>query len=588
MARENYYLLLDIDPDRDTTWAAIEPKFRKAIGVWSSQSATHAVPAKRAEYKELLKTKDDIERVLKDDATRKGEADEARKLIVERKTRAVEELEETVRAMATDGYVTPSQVTQLKSRVASKKLTDADVTAALTRLGVPVKAPVVEQTEMRLDDAIAQRIRDTLAQLNKMRAAETPAQPAHDDLYQFLQLAATASNGALLKTAEAEYEKVRNLPKTGDVGLRQNLLGDCLSIFKTPDGRAKYDATLRGMEVEKLLEFVDLAAADKKLVTVKVMEEVIRRGFKAGVAEDRIKQQVKAHAAKKGYSVEVPPSGTIPANTVRCGHCRELIGPTDTSCRKCGRAAKLACPKCGRLNPSEAVTCGEPKCGFPVGDMSRAEGLLRSANEAFLRDEFDDAVEGLDEILRLDLGGGLGIPYTRGNEAPPLPMDYGRLIQEELGDKGCEIEIEPGRLVAGNAGIMVSKVVYVKSGEGRDFLILDGAMNDLIRPAMYDAHHDIVPVREPAAGVEYQPYDIVGPVCESGDTFAKQRMMPPLTEGDLVAFRSAGAYGAVMSSEYNSRPLIPEVMVNEHQFAVIRPRPSFDEMINRDTLPSWL
>ena len=192
------------------------------------------------------------------------------------------------------------------------------------------------------------------------------------------------------------------------------------------------------------------------------------------------------------------------------------------------------------------------------------------------------------DIQRLDLGGGLGIPYTRGNEAPPLPMDYGNLIRETLGDKGCEIEIEPGRLVAGNAGIMVSQVVYVKSGEGRDFLILDGAMNDLIRPAMYDAHHDIVPVVEPAAGVEYQPYDIVGPVCESGDTFAKQRMMPPLAEGDLVAFRSAGAYGAVMASEYNSRPLIPEVLVNGDQFAVIRARPSFDEMINRDTLPEWL
>jgi diaminopimelate decarboxylase len=167
-------------------------------------------------------------------------------------------------------------------------------------------------------------------------------------------------------------------------------------------------------------------------------------------------------------------------------------------------------------------------------------------------------------------------------------MDYGNLIRETLGDKGCEIEIEPGRLVAGNAGIMVSQVVYVKSGEGRDFLILDGAMNDLIRPAMYDAHHDIVPVVEPAAGVEYQPYDIVGPVCESGDTFAKQRMMPPLAEGDLVAFRSAGAYGAVMASEYNSRPLIPEVLVNGDQFAVIRARPTFDEMINRDTLPEWL
>jgi diaminopimelate decarboxylase len=191
-------------------------------------------------------------------------------------------------------------------------------------------------------------------------------------------------------------------------------------------------------------------------------------------------------------------------------------------------------------------------------------------------------------IRRLDLGGGLGIPYTRSNEAPPLPSQYGDLIRETVGHLGCEIEIEPGRLVAGNAGLMVSAVIYVKSGEGRDFLILDGAMNDLIRPAMYDAHHDIVPVIEPAPGTEQQPYDIVGPVCESGDTFAKQRMMPPLTAGDLVAFRSAGAYGAVMASEYNSRPLIPEVLVKGDQFAVIRRRPTFDEMINRDTIPEWL
>ena len=192
------------------------------------------------------------------------------------------------------------------------------------------------------------------------------------------------------------------------------------------------------------------------------------------------------------------------------------------------------------------------------------------------------------DIRRLDLGGGLGIPYTRSNEAPPLPSQYGDLIRETVGHLGCEIEIEPGRLVAGNAGLMVSAVIYVKSGEGRDFLILDGAMNDLIRPAMYDAHHDIVPVIESAPGTEQQPYDIVGPVCESGDTFAKQRMMPPLTAGDLVAFRSAGAYGAVMASEYNSRPLIPEVLVKGNQFAVIRRRPTFDEMINRDTIPEWL
>jgi diaminopimelate decarboxylase len=191
-------------------------------------------------------------------------------------------------------------------------------------------------------------------------------------------------------------------------------------------------------------------------------------------------------------------------------------------------------------------------------------------------------------IRRLDLGGGLGIPYERSNTAPPLPTDYGAMVQRTLGHLGCEVEIEPGRLIAGNAGVLVSEVIYLKSGEGRDFLILDAAMNDLIRPAMYDAWHDIVPLNEPAPGAEPRPVDIVGPVCESGDTFAKQRMMPVLGSGDLVAFRSAGAYGAVMSSEYNSRPLIPEVLVNGDQFAVIRPRPSFDEMINRDTIPEWL
>ncbi|MEM9349182.1 MAG: diaminopimelate decarboxylase [Pseudomonadota bacterium] len=192
------------------------------------------------------------------------------------------------------------------------------------------------------------------------------------------------------------------------------------------------------------------------------------------------------------------------------------------------------------------------------------------------------------DIRRLDLGGGLGIPYERSNEAPPLPSEYGELIREEVGHLGCEIEIEPGRLVSGNAGALVSEVIYVKEGEDRQFLILDAAMNDLIRPAMYGAYHDIVPVIEPAPGAEPATYDIVGPVCESGDTFAKGRAMPAVAAGDLVMFRSAGAYGAVMSSEYNTRPLIPEVLVQGDQFAVIRPRPTFDDIINRDTIPEWL
>ncbi len=192
------------------------------------------------------------------------------------------------------------------------------------------------------------------------------------------------------------------------------------------------------------------------------------------------------------------------------------------------------------------------------------------------------------DIRRLDLGGGLGIPYERVNEAPPLPFDYGALVRRTVGHLGCEIEIEPGRLVAGNAGLLVSRVTYAKSGEGRDFLILDAAMNDLIRPAMYDAHHDMVPVIESAPGVETRPWDVVGPVCETGDTFARGRDLPPLAEGDLVAFRSAGAYGAVMASEYNARPLIPEVLVKDDQFAVIRRRPTYDEMIARDSIPEWL
>jgi len=191
-------------------------------------------------------------------------------------------------------------------------------------------------------------------------------------------------------------------------------------------------------------------------------------------------------------------------------------------------------------------------------------------------------------IRRLDLGGGLGIPYERSNEAPPLPMEYGQVIRDTVGHLGCEIEIEPGRLIAGNAGIMVSKVIYLKQGEGRDFLIIDAAMNDLIRPAMYEAYHDIIPVIEPALGIEPAPVDIVGPICESGDTFTKQRNMPPLKSGDLVAFRSAGAYGAVMASEYNARPLIPEVLVKGDQFAVVRARPTYEEMISRDKLPEWM
>jgi len=189
-------------------------------------------------------------------------------------------------------------------------------------------------------------------------------------------------------------------------------------------------------------------------------------------------------------------------------------------------------------------------------------------------------------IDHLDLGGGLGIPYGDA-EAPPLPTEYAGMVMAATRDLGCRLIFEPGRLIAGNAGILLTRVLYVKQGEGRKFLILDAAMNDLIRPAMYDAYHALVPVAEPV-GTPETLYDIVGPVCESGDTFAKSRPMPEARAGDLVAFRSAGAYGAVMASEYNARPLVPEVMVQGGKWDIIRRRPDYDEMLKRDRVPDWL
>ncbi|MAU40856.1 MAG: diaminopimelate decarboxylase [Kordiimonas sp.] len=191
-------------------------------------------------------------------------------------------------------------------------------------------------------------------------------------------------------------------------------------------------------------------------------------------------------------------------------------------------------------------------------------------------------------IRRLDLGGGLGVPYMRTNAVPPHPVEYAQMIKAVTGDLGCQIILEPGRLIVGNAGVMISKVVYVKDGEKNRFVIIDGAMNDLLRPSLYDAWHDILPVREASADVALNPVDIVGPVCETGDVFAKGREMPPLKMGDLVSLMTAGAYGAVMASTYNTRPLVPEVLVKNDQFQVIRQRPSYEDMIGLDIIPEWL
>jgi len=189
-------------------------------------------------------------------------------------------------------------------------------------------------------------------------------------------------------------------------------------------------------------------------------------------------------------------------------------------------------------------------------------------------------------VTRIDLGGGLGIRYRA--ERPPEPSSYARLVREIFGSAGLAMTFEPGRILAGPAGLLVLRVIYVRQGAAKRFVIVDGAMNDLIRPALYEAWHDIVPVRLPPVDASLAPADVVGPVCETGDTFAVDRDLPPIAEGDLVAFTAAGAYGAVMSSTYNSRPLVPEVLVTGSRFDVIRARPSYDDMLSLDTIPTWL
>jgi diaminopimelate decarboxylase len=193
--------------------------------------------------------------------------------------------------------------------------------------------------------------------------------------------------------------------------------------------------------------------------------------------------------------------------------------------------------------------------------------------------------EGLG-VPRLDLGGGLGVAYAGSDPTAPL-AEYAVMVAEVLGDLGVQLTLEPGRLIAANAGILLSRVIQVtERGDGRRILVLDAAMNDLLRPALYDAFHDLVPVVRRDG--ECLPHDVVGPVCETGDTFARDRPMPPLQAGDLVAFTGAGAYGATMASEYNSRPLVPEVLVDGDRWAIVRKRPSYDEMLAREPKADWL
>jgi diaminopimelate decarboxylase len=191
-------------------------------------------------------------------------------------------------------------------------------------------------------------------------------------------------------------------------------------------------------------------------------------------------------------------------------------------------------------------------------------------------------------VRTLDLGGGLGIPYGNDGVVVPPPEEYARAVAETVGDLGCRLIFEPGRMIVGNAGVLVTRVLRIKEGSTRTFVIVDAGMNDLLRPALYGAWHEVIPVHAPRPGAEWREVDIVGPICETSDSFGSARKMPPLTEGELLAIRSAGAYGRAMASSYNARPLAPEVLVNRAAWAVVQERVAVEAMLASQHLPPWI
>jgi diaminopimelate decarboxylase len=238
------------------------------------------------------------------------------------------------------------------------------------------------------------------------------------------------------------------------------------------------------------------------------------------------------------------------------------------------RAAKL---------PGIVVTGVDMHIGSQITDLSKMETAFR------ILAEFVQTLRGDGHaIAHIDFGGGLGIPYYRDREAPPAPDAYAAMVKRVTHNLGCTLMFEPGRLIVGNAGILVTRVIYVKRGEAKNFVIIDAAMNDLIRPTLYEAHHDILPVVEAAPNAPRMVADVVGPVCESGDYLALDRTLPEPRDGDLIAILTAGAYGAVQAGTYNTRALVPEVLVKGDQYAVVRPRIEVEELIALDKTAPWL
>lgn len=283
----------------------------------------------------------------------------------------------------------------------------------------------------------------------------------------------------------------------------------------------------------------------------------------------------------EGLGLEAPVALRVNPDVAAGGHPNISTGKSGDKFGVPWGEAEALYAEAGRL-PGIRVVGVDVHIGSQIGEL----GPMRAAFEKVVALALRLRGHG-HGITRIDVGGGLGIPY-RETDAPAPPSDYAAMIAEVTGGHGFEVILEPGRVIAGNAGVLLTTALYEKEAPDRTFLIVDAGMNDLIRPALYGAHHDIRLLAEPPRGHAEKTYDIVGPICESTDKFATARTLPKVEAGDRLAFMSAGAYGAVLSSAYNARPLVPEVLVNGDRYDVVRRRPDFDEMTMLEEVPDWI
>jgi diaminopimelate decarboxylase len=308
-------------------------------------------------------------------------------------------------------------------------------------------------------------------------------------------------------------------------------------------------------------------------------------GLKAGIYQFNVESEPELDAldeVARSLNTRAPITLRINPDVDAKTHAKITTGTAETKFGIPYAHAREAYAHAARLKGIDVVGV-DVHIGSQITDLAPFEAAFTRMGELIAALRADGHA-----ITRLDCGGGLGVPYEHDNNPPPDPTAYGAMVTRVTRDFGVTLSFEPGRLIAANAGVLVSKVLYVKRGDAKTFLIIDAGMNDLIRPAMYDAHHDIIAINQPVPGSARIAYDVVGPVCETSDLFAAGRGMPELKSGDLVAILSAGAYGAVMAGDYNARPRIPEVLVRGEDWGIVRPRETYADLIAKDRIPEWL